>query len=264
MTTPLLLSGPNRPLRVLLTRPAEQSEHTAAWVTANGGQAYIYPCLVATPVKPAELKQALDAVCGVDAVVLTSVHAAEALWPVWPTRLRVPVFVLGEKTAQVLRQAGIAATVFADLADGAALARQVLAQVPCKRVLFPQAEQAHSQTAAVFEHAGTQVIPLVAYRTTPAPKETLLGAVSLLQKRSLDLAPFGSPRSAQHFLSVLGKQGPVLLETMQIGAIGQTTAAALRHLGVRVDVVSARPEFAGLIERLAARLQPRDGRGKRV
>src|SRR5262249_55069780 len=93
--------------------------------------------------------------------------------------------------------------------------------------------------------------PVVAYRTVKAPPERLAAAVSALRAGAVDLVPIGSPRTAEVLLAALGEGGPALLRSAAVGAIGETTAAALRGAGVTVDAVAEGASFPRLLLQLA-------------
>lgn len=96
---------------------------------------------------------------------------------------------------------------------------------------------------------------VVAYRTVAVEPDALRPAVQLLHEGQVDLVPLGSPRTAQVLLRALGSDGSEVLGKTLVGAIGQTTAQALRDLHVRVDVVAAEPSFENLVGKLAERYQ---------
>lgn len=245
-----------RPLQVLLTRPLDQSKQTAEWIESEGGIAHIFPCLVVLPTDPLPLQQALVDVSRHSAVAVTSVHAARALIAHWPTEKKLPpLFVLGNKTAQTLAKAGLVPTEIVDgeTATARQLAKRLLAAIPAtdKPVLFPQAETGREELPLLLAAARRNVEKIAVYQTVPATKEALLPAVQLLRERRIDLWPVGSPKTAQVLLDVLSDEAASLLAGVCVGAIGQTTAQALRDRNLRVDVVAEQPEFEDLLIRLA-------------
>lgn len=251
----------SRPFHVLLTRPLGQSQKTAEWIESEGGVAHIHPCLVVEPSDPQQLQQAIADLSRFSAVALTSVHAARALIPFWPTdRKTPPVFVLGRKTAEPLLQAGL---VPAQIVDGEAATAQTLAavlrdalQATNKPVLFPQAAEGREELPTLLAASAIDVQKVTAYRTVAATKESLRPAISLLRERRIDLLPLGSPKTAEVLLSALGDEVG-LLKGVYVGAIGQTTAQALRDRNLTVDVVAEQPMFEDLLKRLAEAASPR-------
>lgn len=254
----LLPDGSSRPLAVLLTRPLTQSQKTAEWIESEGGIAHIHPCLFVEPADPQALQAALSRLAQFSAVALTSVHAAHAVIPLWQSAsVQRPLFVLGQKTAQALQQAGIAPSLVVDgeSATATRLAEQLIAHLHTQKtrqpVLFPQAEEGRDELPELLRAASIPVEKVTAYRTVAATKPSLAEAVKLLEARRIDLLPLGSPKTAQVLLGALGEDAPRLLASVCVGAIGQTTAQALRECGLRNVVVSEQPIFEDLVKALA-------------
>lgn len=253
---------PPRPLRVLLTRPREQSEETAQWIRSLGGVPLLFPCLRVELSDDAALRVAASELAHYDAVALTSVHAVRALVPlVPPDACWPPLVVIGHKTAAELRRRGLSAAVVLDgeSSTSSALAAELLRLLrPSSergRVLFPQAAEGRDELPNLLRAEGVSIDRLAAYRTVAVPDEELQPAAGLLRAGQVDLVPLGSPRTAQVLLHALGGEASQVLGHMLVGAIGQTTSRALRELNVRVDVVAEQPSFEDLIERLAVMRQ---------
>jgi len=251
-----------RPLGVLLLRPQAQSVRIAEWVKKRGGVAHIHPCLVVEQFSPPPFLRALSSVPGTQThmVVLTSVHAAEAVVPhIGRLAEKALCFAVGKRTAEVLAQAGISVTSVgeSETANASQLAKTVLralSDLPKPvRLLFPQAEEAREELPLKLAEAGVPVESIVVYRTRAVSPEALAPAVSLLRTRQIDLLPFGSPRTVRIFVDALGEEAAALLEPVCVGAIGETTAQALRALGVRVDEVGKQALFETLLTQMAAR-----------
>ncbi len=254
----------SRPLSVLLTRPLAQSQQTAEWISAEGGEAHIHPCLIVELADPQALKTALSGLTRYSAVALTSVHAARALIPFWPMVGETPpLYVLGNKAAQELLQAEIqpSAVVEGEFANATELAERLLRLLRAKQtnlpVLFPQAAQGRDELPDLLRAASIPIERVTAYRTVAATKQSLAAAIELLKQRRIDLLPLGSPRTAQVLLAALGDEAPELLQPVCVGAIGQTTAHELRELGLTDVVVSEQPVFEDLVKALAEVVQRR-------
>src|SRR5436305_15154041 len=98
-------------MRLLLTRPEHDAEHTAAVLRAHGHEVLLAPMLRIEPVVPIDF--GTDAFA---AVVMTSANAARAL----ANHLRrdelqkLPAFVVGRRTAEAARAAGFRDVTSAD------------------------------------------------------------------------------------------------------------------------------------------------------
>ena len=102
--------------------------------------------------------------------------------------------------------------------------------------------------------AGYAVEPLDAYETIP-DGTALAQAVRAHRVRPFDAIGFASPRGATAFLEAAGDAKAV--SQSLIGAIGDTTRAALEAAGALVGVVPAQPSLAALLDGLSAALAAR-------
>ncbi|MCS6915231.1 MAG: uroporphyrinogen-III synthase [Myxococcales bacterium] len=244
-------------LRVLITRPGEQGEQAAVQVQQAGGEPILCPCLELRPAPQAgALAEALAE--APEIVVVTSVHAVDGLTAVRPdlgaALAGAFVAAVGDKTAAALRGAGVRVDLVATQpgAEGLfAALRQVWPNLAGRRVLFPRADQGREELVERLRAAGAVLRLVTAYAMVPRPVEQLAVALSALRTQAVDLVPLTSPRTAQVLLDALGPEGPGLLAHCAVGAIGQTTAAALRTAGVRVDVVAPDASFPQLLTELA-------------
>ncbi|HNN95001.1 MAG TPA: uroporphyrinogen-III synthase [Pseudomonadota bacterium] len=269
------LSG--RPLRVLITRPADSAHETAELVHSAGGEALVCPCLFPTP--PADegaLAAALFSQPRPNVVAFTSRYAVRAVADSLARRqpsLSLSqgladcwVAAVGPRTAEALADEGRPADLIsqsdgpdAPSSSAAGLAQQLVARFAAAdsaqgpvQVLFPRAAEARPTLPAALRQAGLQVIEVEAYRMRAATPTELAPLRQALQAGEVDLAPFGSPRSVAIALSVLPADAAALFAAVRVGAIGETTAAALREAGLRVDVVSHSARFDELLSGLAA------------
>lgn len=257
-----LIESDQRPLRVLITRPADQAEESAEQVCTAGGIPLVFPCLRAAPPRdPRPLNEALAQLDQFRAIALTSAHAVEAVAPALRCAGdRIPLIAaVGERTAEALRRRGLAPDLVGD-SDGGALAARLLEVLRSRdpgrpgRVLLPLAEEARDELRAALRAAGAEPVPVIAYRMIAASADELLGLAEAVV--GADLVPFGSPRTVAVALGALGPGGAQALRRLRVGAIGQTTAAALAEAGVRVDVVAPTPSFDALLRALAACPRP--------
>ncbi len=134
---------------------------------------------------------------------------------------------------------------------GRALAQAILARPERGPVLFPRAGEGRDELPDALRAAGVEVDVVPAYSAEPNVAAMKRVAADHAARPFAAIA-FGSPRGAAAFLA----EGPGL-DGVIIGAIGETTAAALRARGLAVDVVPPRPSRAVLEEALAAALAAR-------
>lgn len=281
---PLSLRDPatGRPLRVLITRPADQAQATADLVERAGGEALVYPCLVAAPpviplssILESTLQNMQVGRHGTPILAVTSRYAVVALMnalsAVDPSRAigqalhGVRIAAVGPHTAEALAAYGCPADYVAgepsspdpsDESSAAQLAAHLIqAQAATSAdekpaVLFLRAAEARPTLPLALRQAGFHVVEAEAYCMQPASPAALLPMRQALVEDRVDLVPFGSPRTVTIALSALGPQATTLLAKTRVGAIGQTTAHALREAGIRVDAVARQARFAALLSAL--------------
>ncbi|HET9553437.1 MAG TPA: uroporphyrinogen-III synthase [Anaeromyxobacteraceae bacterium] len=138
-------------------------------------------------------------------------------------------------------------------ATGAAMAEALARHVHGAAVLVPRAADGRPELVAGLAAAGAEVTAPVAYRTVPAPPETLAPLGDALAAGAVDAVAFLSPSAVK---SVVGALGPraALLAGVLLAAIGPTTADALRAAGLPVGAMPARHTAADLADELAVRL----------
>jgi uroporphyrinogen-III synthase len=221
------------------------------------------------PEDPGELRDALDALERIDWVIFTSAHAVDATcsqaqWRASAAGHALPrLAAVGRATARRLAELGYQADIVPEVAGAHPLASAVAAAAGTlegARVLWPRADLARRDLAVALSRAGATVVAPIAYRTVPAPPESLLPLKRALEKGTLDAIAFCSPSSAQNLARGLGHDGlTALAGKLVVASIGPTTSAALATLGLPADVEAPEPSTAQLARALAARLREAAG-----
>lgn len=232
-------------MRLLLTRPREDSLALAEALAARGHAASIEPVLSIErlPAPPLDL-------AGVQALLVTSRHGLAALAQA-TARRDLPLFAVGAATAAAARAAGFG---LVESAEGDALSLAAL----LRRRLDPAAGTLlHAAGEAVAQDLGLLLAPdgftcrrVTLYRAVVSPAlsaETL----ALLRSDGLDGAVFLSPRTASGFVS-LAAQGSVVdrLQRLVAYCLSPAVAAALapsRWAAVRIAAQPARDSLLALI-----------------
>jgi uroporphyrinogen III methyltransferase/synthase len=162
----------------------------------------------------------------------------------------VTIAAVGDATARRLEERGLRADVIGRQ-GGAALAGELLASVHLgpPLVVFG-AHDGRPELADALIAAGWAVDVVAAYDSVP-DDAALATAWKQQRARPFFAAAFTSPRGARAFLDLAGGDGARALAGTRVGAIGETTRAALVDAGVAVDAVAARPDVAALIDALA-------------
>jgi uroporphyrinogen-III synthase len=228
-------------LRLLLTRPIEDSRPLAKRLEALGHSVLIEPLLSIH-----RLPTAVD-LSGVQALAVTSRHALLA-----DARLRVlPLFAVGGATAERARALGYRQVIDAD-GDAAALAALI------RQRLDPQAGGILHLTGelpsglASLAGAGFTLRVVRCYRTQPT---RMLSAVcqDALAGNCLDGAAFLSPKTAETFVTLAREAG--LAEAcrgLAAFCLSHAVAGMLDSRSWRRVVVATRPRLDDLIAAVAA------------
>ena len=224
-------------MRVLVTRPLEDAERTAAELKARGHEAILAP-LMDIRFRSGPLLT-LD---GVQAILVTSANGIRAL-AVRSKQRDLPIFAVGPQSAEAARNAGFADVKSAN-GDATALAEAVKGWArPEAGPLFHAAgAETKGDLAARLSAAGFQVESEVLYEAVPA--ETLPpDAESALAGGEAEAVLLYSPRSARIFVACLMRAG--LAESarrLTALCISDAAAAPLAALPFRVVRVAGHPD----------------------
>ena len=235
-------------MRLLVTRPETDAERTAAALRQRGHVVVIAPLL--------RIEAILDA--PIDgrhwgAILITSANAAAAIALHEHKRplFDIPVFAVGDRSAEAMRATGFAEVVSAGGA-AADLMRLVAERVkPGSPLLYLAGEDRAGDVDGALGAAGFAVQTVVLYRAVTAARLPEQAAEALAI--GLDGVLHFSRRSAEAYVNS-ARATDVLaraLEPTQF-CLSEQIAAPLRGAGAaRVDV-AARPNEAALIELICA------------
>lgn len=174
-----------------------------------------------------------------DWIVITSSRAVEAVWPEGEMP-DIPVAAVGSVTASAVRDAGGKVSVVGDLGSSDLVAK-IRSTAAGRRVFFPHAATANVSALRSLLGADAEVSAMAVYETRPvAPPEDPVDAVI-----------FGSPSAVAGWFLTRS------VTNLVVGAIGETTRAAIVERGHDADFVPARPDFAQLVALLGDHLRER-------
>ena len=173
-------------------------------------------------------------------LAVTSPHAAPVLERHRGVLGAARIAAVGSGTATSLQSAGFLPEVVGD-AGGEELARRIVAAglVAGDLVVHPCAEEARGELRAGVEAVGARVLAVPVYRMVrdPVGERAAAGEFAAVG--------VGSPRLAQRAVELFPSRPPA-------GAVGRTTASALRALGWAPAAVAARPTPEDVAAALAA------------
>ncbi len=152
-------------MRLLVTRPRPEAERTAAILRARGHSVVIAPLL--------RIEAVIDAEIGAGpwaAILVTSANAGPAIaaHPRFPILRTLPVFAVGRRSAEAMREAGFAEVASAD-GDVGDLARFVAERLPGgASLLYLAGAERAGDLAGDLAARGFAVETVVVYRAIAA------------------------------------------------------------------------------------------------
>ena len=257
-----------RPLfgrRILITRSSEQSGPLRMLLEAEGGEVHSLPLLCISPPKESDgMDRALARLGEFDWVLFTSPNSVDFFF----TALQqldqdaralggVKVAAVGLTTAARLRERGIGPDLLPQqhTQDGLAAAFEAL-PAEGREFLIPASSIGRTLLDQELERRGATVTRVVAYENcSPAADEVEL-PTAVVQGR-IDVFVFASPSSVRNFAELLGpdRTAELLAPPATIACIGPTTAAAVRDLGLAVDVEPDESSIPALVQAICTHSQ---------
>ncbi|MBF0143215.1 MAG: uroporphyrinogen-III synthase [Magnetococcales bacterium] len=240
---------------LLITRPEPEALATARMVEAVGGVAHVAPALLlAPPLDPAPLREAVGRCDRFDGVILTSANGARAFLRALPPGLSpAPIFAVGPKSAAVLTGAGLPVATPEQAGDAEVLARYLLERFGRDRhYLFLRAGEGRETLVGILTAEGVSVTLVEAYRMVAAT--TLdTGIRARLERGEMDAVTFFSARSAEAFLALLGPDRHRWWSpSIRVAALSPAIARGLMLHGFEGVVTAPVPAAESLLAALAA------------
>jgi uroporphyrinogen III methyltransferase/synthase len=245
---------------IVVTRPRDRADEMIEAITRLGGEALIAPMIAVQPLPmSAAHLQTLRKLDEFAWLVFTSASAVE-MFHLWfekamirelPATLRV--IAVGEKTAAVIRTRGWRVEVLAEQAsaEGVVATLQRHGAGRDTKVLFPRAREGRELIPQELEKVGAKVVVLPVYQTAPLVPKNLAELRLRLRERKIDAITFTSPSAVQQFFYLLPLMEWPILQEICLGAIGRTTAAAIREHHLQAHVVPETTSAPALIEAIA-------------
>jgi uroporphyrinogen III methyltransferase / synthase len=247
---------------ILVTRSAGQSSEFTRRLQAQGATVVEMPTLEITPPTSWEaLDRTLGECSTFDWLILTSANAVEyfcdrllALGLDGRSLAGVKIAVVGEKTAQSLRQRGLIPDFTPQTFVADALVTEFPEAVSGKKLLFPRVESGgRDLLVKEFSAQGAIMVEVPAYQSR-CPEQIDPIALQALQMHQIDVITFTSSKTVQHFChlveAALGEAWRSALSDVCLASIGpQTSKTCQERLG-RVDVEAVEYTLDGLLQAL--------------
>lgn len=250
-------------MAVLVTRPQPDNEMTAAALRARGFEVLLAPML---RFEALAVQDDADACYG--AVIVTSANALRGFeqQPAGQRLLDLPLFAVGEHTANAARRAGFDRVISAN-GDATKLREAVLARLKTKELKktspllylagadLAGADLARDLAGDLGEH-GFTVVTQTTYRMIPVsdlPREAADGFAA----HRIEAVLHYSRRSARAFLEAARTAGVEIsaLAILQC-SISDPVASILRDAGATQVLVARSPDENALFEALTRALRP--------
>lgn len=246
-------------MSILVTRPHPDNEATAESLRARGHKVLLAPALKFEPV-------AFHGERGADhgAIIVTSANALRAIASQLPDLglLDLPLFAVGEHTADVAREAGFAEVIVAG-GDAASLRDKVVQSAREKALkkkgtlLYLAGADRSRDLAGELGAEGLRVVTQTTYRMAPVkhlPREACAGFAA----HGIEAVLHYSRRSARAFLDAARDEG-VEISALAIPhcCLSEAVADVLRDAGASQVLVAAAPDETALFDTLERALRTR-------
>jgi uroporphyrinogen-III synthase len=235
-------------VRLLLTRPEADAQRTAAALRAQGHDVVVAPLIRIEPIADAKLGAGPWA-----AILITSANAAHAIAAhARVTQLRaLPVFAVGQRSAQAMTAAGFADVTSADGNVGD-LARRVAERLkPAAALLYLAGEERSGDLAGDLGTYGFAVATAVVYRAIAVTGLPHAAADALAG--GIDGVLHFSRRSAEAYVNAARAAGVLASALNPIHfCLSPQVAEPLAQAGAAVVRVAPQPTEAALIALIRA------------
>ncbi|GEM_PF-1261971 len=222
--------------KLLITRPEPDNRHTAKLLAAQNIQSELLPLLSFTV-----LDVQLPDIAGFAALAVTSANTIRALeaFDKIPSLSHLPLFAVGEKTAEAALAAGFTSVSTAGNSVES-LAELIAGANPSGPLFYPAARNRSGNLAALLEVNNIEVttIPLYAME---ARMNLSSGETAMLKDSSLAGILFYSARTAQTFVELAGTCGLDIIRQTPALCLSPNAAKPLIRAGFEVIHIADAP-----------------------
>jgi uroporphyrinogen-III synthase len=235
------------PIRILLTRPSEDSAPLAALLKARGHDVLTEPMLTIEFIGPSDLDER-----DLQGIVFTSANGVRA-YALASTRRDLPAYAVGDRTAEAAQSAGFD-TVFSAGGDVTSLATliQEKARPIDGALLHPAGSAISGDLQGVLAKACFKLRRVVLYDAKQKEHFSAKTAAAL-RGDAVDMILFYSPRTAATFVR-LGAEFENTGASIDILCLSQAVADAAQGINWRCVYVAPNPTQADLLAVLDERL----------
>ncbi len=239
--------------RIVLTRSASAGADWETYLRRCGAIVYRFPTIetLPAPLTP-KLRHALTHLSDFGWIIFTSAAGPflakefmKLLRLKVPVRRMPPIAVIGEKTAEAVREIGYRVRFTPSRSDGRTFAREL---APLRSpILLLRADIASPELPRALRARGARVVDLPVYRTKilrrPDPRFS-----KLLMSGAVDYLTFASPSAVQGFSARVKGSAVKAARKIPAIALGPRIALTLRHAGFRNVRVAREATIEGLMD----------------
>ncbi len=249
---PLPLAGKT----ILVTRSVGQSSQFSNLLQQQGATVIEMPAIIIVPPSSWEaLDQAIAHLLNYDWLILTSANAVEYFFERLANQNRdaralsgLKIAVVGEKTAQCLKQYGLQPDFIPPEFVADAIASHFPEPLKGKKVLFPRVESGGREVLVhQLSAKGAEVVEVAAYQSK-CPDNFDLVALEALHQDAVDVVTFASSKTVKCFHELLTACGGANLDRICIASIGPQTSKTCQQLLERVDIEATEYTLEGLTQ----------------
>ena len=239
---------------VLVTRPKDQAESFVKKLEEYGLISVVFPTIEIRPVSGWQVPD----LTLFDGVFFTSPNSVsffmERLLKESPDELRnlqkLKVWAVGKTTSSDLAAHGVTTQPVPKISDAVTLMEEIDADTISERsFLFLRGSLSLGTIPEVINKRGGKCTELTVYENLPPSLEESTKIKALLERGELSCLSFTSPSTAVNFFEAMGTT--LIPEGVKVAAIGTTTAAALKKLGLQVDIIPESFDAPGFAKAIA-------------
>lgn len=258
---------PTSPLQgrtIVLTRTPDHNAETRPVFEARGASVLCFPTIaIQDPPSWEEVDAAIWKLADYSDVCFTSQYAVkkfiERARLVRPKALETlstrTLSAVGEKTRSTLESLGFHVGLVPNHASGAELVARLREEpLENRKFLYPKGSIARDDVPTQLRTLGVTVDEVVVYRTTIPHDADVQTVLQKFTSNEIDIVTFFSPSAVYNCIEMIGTEP---LSNVVVGVIGNTTAEAVKKVGLQPTVVACHPTAEGLCQELEAHLQTR-------
>jgi uroporphyrinogen-III synthase len=233
-------------MRVVVTRPEADAERTASALRTHAHEVMVAPLMRVEPI-------AADLTGTWGAVVITSANAPAAIAgnAARDTLIKLPLFAVGERSAEAAKAAGFVEVTAAggDVSDLVRVVAEHHADRAAPLLYLAGEDRAADLIGELAVH-GIKAELRVVYRAVTAPFPPDL--IEALKAREIDAVLHYSRRSAENYLAG-AKAAGIVAEALRVRhvCLAPQVATPLAAAGATSIAIAPHPDEAALIELLA-------------